>query len=188
MAWINFFGDKVRIKDIFLRNGRCLADVFYPVGSIYISAASTSPADMFGGTWKQIKGRFLLGADSSQYKHLCNENESFTLNGKSHCRFGKGDKWIEKDLEAGTYTASLGTFGGTDPAQGVTKEVQIRFDAGLTGGQSDLGIQPSGDEANGYGLTTGAVGFYNRVMVTKGSYTGSNIPPYLAVYMWQRTA
>lgn len=80
------------------------------------------------------------------------------------------------------------TFGGYDPAPGITKEVQIRFDAGLTGGQSDLGIMPSGYEANGYGLTYGVNGFNNRAMVTKGSYTGSNIPPYLAVYMWQRTA
>lgn len=81
----------------------------------------------------------------------------------------------------------MGTFGGYDPAPGITKEVQIRFDAGLTGGQSDLGILPSGDEEKGYGLTYSG-GFTNRVMVTKGSYTGSNMPPYLTVYMWKRTA
>ena len=34
----------------------------YPVGSIYISANSTSPASLFGGTWEQIKDRFLLAA------------------------------------------------------------------------------------------------------------------------------
>lgn len=33
----------------------------YPVGSIYISYNSTSPASRFGGTWTQIKDRFLLG-------------------------------------------------------------------------------------------------------------------------------
>ena len=32
----------------------------YPVGSIYISASATSPASLFGGTWEQIEGRFLL--------------------------------------------------------------------------------------------------------------------------------
>ena len=31
----------------------------YPVGSIYLSYASTSPATLFGGTWSQISGRFL---------------------------------------------------------------------------------------------------------------------------------
>ena len=32
----------------------------YPVGTIYISADSTSPASLFGGTWEIIKDRFLL--------------------------------------------------------------------------------------------------------------------------------
>lgn len=37
----------------------------YPVGSIYMSVASTSPASLFGGTWESIGGRFLLGADAT---------------------------------------------------------------------------------------------------------------------------
>lgn len=34
----------------------------FPVGYIYLSADSTSPASLFGGTWEQLQGRFLLGA------------------------------------------------------------------------------------------------------------------------------
>jgi len=38
----------------------------YPVGSIYCSYGSTSPATLFGfGTWTKIEGRFLLGANST---------------------------------------------------------------------------------------------------------------------------
>ena len=37
----------------------------YPVGSIYLSASETSPASLFGGTWEQIKDRFLLAAGST---------------------------------------------------------------------------------------------------------------------------
>ena len=33
----------------------------YPVGSIYLSYNSTNPGNLFGGTWAQIQGRFLLG-------------------------------------------------------------------------------------------------------------------------------
>lgn len=40
-------------------------DVIWPVGSIYISANSTSPAELFGGEWSQIKDRFLLAAGST---------------------------------------------------------------------------------------------------------------------------
>lgn len=32
----------------------------YPVGAIYMSASSTSPATLFGGSWTQLKDRFLL--------------------------------------------------------------------------------------------------------------------------------
>lgn len=34
----------------------------YPVGSIYMSVNATNPAQLFGGSWVQLKDRFLLGA------------------------------------------------------------------------------------------------------------------------------
>lgn len=37
----------------------------WPIGSIYMSVNSTSPANLFGGTWERISDRFLLGASSS---------------------------------------------------------------------------------------------------------------------------
>ena len=39
-----------------------LANRIYPVGSIYLSVNSTNPSTLFGGTWTQLKDRFLLGA------------------------------------------------------------------------------------------------------------------------------
>lgn len=42
-----------------------LADIIYPVGSIYMTAANTNPGTLFGGTWTKIQGRFLLGQDST---------------------------------------------------------------------------------------------------------------------------
>lgn len=37
----------------------------YPVGSIYISVNSTNPSNYFGGTWEQIKDRFLLASGNT---------------------------------------------------------------------------------------------------------------------------
>lgn len=50
----------------------------YPVGAVYISYVSTSPASLFGGSWTQITGRFLRaandvstgGADSVSHYHI----------------------------------------------------------------------------------------------------------------------
>lgn len=38
---------------------------YFPVGSIYMSLSSTNPSTYFGGTWTQIKDRFLLGAGNT---------------------------------------------------------------------------------------------------------------------------
>lgn len=35
----------------------------YPVGAVYISYTSTSPASLFGGTWTQLTGKFLRMAN-----------------------------------------------------------------------------------------------------------------------------
>ena len=43
-------------------NGKTVFDMVYPVGSVYVSVNSTSPATLFGGTWVQIKDKFLLSA------------------------------------------------------------------------------------------------------------------------------
>ena len=42
-----------------------LLDVVYPVGSVYMSFESTSPASTVGGTWSQITDRFLYASSSS---------------------------------------------------------------------------------------------------------------------------
>lgn len=43
-----------------------MLEVVYPVGSVYISTAATSPASFIGGTWEQVKGAVLgaTGANS----------------------------------------------------------------------------------------------------------------------------
>lgn len=36
-------------------------NIFYPIGSIYLSVNNTNPSNLFGGVWEQIKDVFLLG-------------------------------------------------------------------------------------------------------------------------------
>lgn len=44
-----------------------LGQVIYPVGAIYASANSTSPASLFGGSWTQITNAALRGATNVGY-------------------------------------------------------------------------------------------------------------------------
>ena len=41
---------------------QAIVDLIYPIGSIYMSVNSTSPATLFGGTWVQLKDGFLVSA------------------------------------------------------------------------------------------------------------------------------
>lgn len=47
------------IGDSFTLGGKTFLDLTYPVGAIYQSMNSTSPATLFGGTWTQLSGSFL---------------------------------------------------------------------------------------------------------------------------------
>lgn len=42
-----------------------LLDLFFPVGSIYLTISSTSPSAYLGGTWVKIKAGFLAIAEST---------------------------------------------------------------------------------------------------------------------------
>lgn len=113
----------------------------FPVGSIYMSVSATSPASFLGGTWTQLKDRFLLGAGSSYSNGATGGSATHTLTlseipSHTHGSVGKRQNW-----EAGTKSSSNGNTvynGSTDAA--------------------------------------GGGGAHN------------NMPPYLVVYMWKRTA
>lgn len=40
-------------------------DNVYPIGAIYMSMNSTNPGTLFGGTWEQVQGKFLLGVSNA---------------------------------------------------------------------------------------------------------------------------
>ena len=50
-------------KEILLKEN--FLNLVYPVGSIYWSSNNTNPGTLFGGTWTQIKDKFILAAGDS---------------------------------------------------------------------------------------------------------------------------
>lgn len=60
-----------------------ILNVIYPLGAIYISASNVNPANLFGGSWEQIKDRFLLasgdtfsgGSTGGEIAHAINISE-----------------------------------------------------------------------------------------------------------------
>lgn len=51
----------------------------YPVGSVYFSLESISPASIFGGTWEQLKERFLFGSGENYSANDTGGEDAHTL-------------------------------------------------------------------------------------------------------------
>ena len=58
-----------------------LGQVMYPVGSVYMSYTSTSPASFFGGNWTAITGRFPYFNNGTSTGGANSVNHSHNLNG-----------------------------------------------------------------------------------------------------------
>lgn len=98
--------------------------------------------------------------------------------------------WPVGSIYQSTKATNPGTFLG-----GTWNRIQDRFlvcagskwAAGSTGGTDDMGIHKSNVEAAGYGLPQ-AGAFKDRVIVASENYSGKLVPPYKAVYAWERIA
>ena len=157
-----------------------LLDRTYPVGAIYMSVNSTEPSTLFGGTWERLKGRFLIGAGT---------NTEANSNG-DYGDLGRGDPNFAGGETGGQYYHQLTInempehhHDTNDYALVVNKNaVRISTNMGAVclNGESTTNIVPNikatkNEDGNATGLT-GGDGKHN------------NMPPYLAVYMWKRTA
>lgn len=132
----------------------------YPIGSVYISTSAVSPADLFGGTWQRIQGRFLLGADSTYSAGSIGGEETHTLTVD------------EIPAHAGHLPVNSGSHTGYGDAGGLYLS---------QGTMATYGTDPRGWDDNGSEMTPTGVD-------RGGDQAHNNMPPYLAVYMWERTA
>ena len=138
-------------------------NMVYPVGSIYMSVNSTSPASLFGGTWERIKDRFLLasgdtysaGSTGGEAQHTLTVDEM-----PSHRHL----PYIDGNTSSDGFRLFMGADNWFNDAVGTS---QFR----VTGNYS---TRYKGSEAN-----TNTVG---------GSKPHNNMPPYLAVYVWKRVS
>lgn len=142
-------------------------NIMYPVGSIYMSVNSVNPSTLFGGTWERIQDRFLLCAGNSYSAGSTGGSADATLVSHTHTP--------EVDGSSATYGLSVYKHDSNVERMRVTSSSSgNRYTYGGTKGATSAA---ESDLAWSSSLNT--VGESN---------TGKNMPPYLAVYVWKRTA
>ena len=178
----------------------------YPVGSIYINVNNVDPAEIFGGTWEQIKDKFLLACGDTYNNGISGGSASNTLttaeipsHSHSYTRAtGAGNHTLttaEIPSHSHSYTKVSGTIevteGGTSTALAGGILVDDTGSAG-SGGAHNHPIT-SDTQNTGNAGTNGAHNHPIEADIQDTSSVGNgesinNMPPYLAVNVWVRRA
>ncbi len=165
-----------------------ILNAVYPVGSIYISVNSTSPATLFGGSWTQLENRFLLGAGSSYTAGATDGAASVTSGGTA---------LTTNQIPAHTH--------GSYSMSGWIRFRNMTNKANIVSGSTNSFLNyyahdsASGDWSSALSYT-GVTHKPDRVDINAThehasvgggaahTHSVSTMPPYLVVYMWKRTA
>lgn len=139
-------------------------NIMYPVGSIYMSVNDVNPSALFGGTWEKIQDSFLVATGSY---------------------FNLGQSGGSKDAVVVSHTHT----------QAAHKHDYGYKLWGTKSGSSELGAQLSGSgkyyaatSNNDYKWLADMSSEQPTINNSGVDGTDKNLPPYLAVNMWKRTA
>lgn len=156
-------------------------DIVYPVGAIYLSTVNTNPGTLFGGTWAQIKDRFLLAA-----------GDTYTAGGTG----GAATVTLSKaNMPAHTHARGTMEIKGTFRLNDDGSNAGLDAPSSGTGAITAVSGTGTGSDVDGSGwaVTKGfdfqASKNWTGATSSEGSGTAhENMPPYLTVYVWKRTA
>lgn len=136
-----------------------MKDKMYPVGSIYMSVNSTNPSTIYGGTWEQIKDTFLLACGDTYTAGSTGGEATHTL--------------TENEIPVHHHYTTSYQNGYPASVTDADKFITLVNVKQTKPGQIiDNSQGAAGTSTTDYG----------------GGVAHNNMPPYLAVYVWKRTA
>ena len=141
-----------------------LVDLIYPVGSIYMSVTDSDPALLFGGTWERLKDQFLLAAGDTYAAGAIGGEATHQLTA------------AEMPDHQHTVRSMVQGYSGWGEMT-ITQHSIIHSKSGTD--YYSPSTPTTLNVAYVYGGGTSSAG---------GGKAHNNMPPYLAVYMYKRTA
>lgn len=169
----------------------------YPVGSIYMSVSNTSPTALFGGTWEKIEGKFLLCSSSNYTLGATGGSADATLPAHQHTinlTSGSAGEHVHAATtfigQGGLHQHTIDTIGY--PGSGALSVQSIGYVNGKGSQHSPKTVQAGSHEhqaiTNIVAAGTHTHGVSGDTASAGSSATGANMPPYLVVNVWKRTA
>lgn len=150
-------------------------DIDNPIGHIRISGSSTDPGTIHG-TWTRLKGKFLVGINESD----SNWNELNDQGGAKTHTHGAGTYKADEHSHSVSHEG-WGVWQISDELQSPTLPGRL-----VTGsGKSDKGED---NEELAHALNEIDTSESSELDIVGRSGEESHLPPYIAKYMWQRTA
>ena len=176
------------ISDLNFKNA--LLNFCYPVGSLYWSSKSTDPSTLFGGTWTQIKDRFIWAKGDSDTVNTTGGAKTVTLTESNL------PKHSHSFTPRGSITNSLsndGWFDRGNPSNSGGNEVDGTIFVKDTSFTKRFEFEGSDENFNPrvYARLSHSHTFNGSSGTTgqSGSNTAhENMPPYIVKYCWERTA
>lgn len=209
-------GEGISISDKFQisANKTWLLDFCYPIGSLYWSSKNTNPSSLFGGTWTQIKDKFVLAAGDTYSSGATGGSASVNLttaNLPSHYHIftPKGS------VSSHSHTLNSGntSSSGTTATAGVRNEAHSHtytlrgysnstwvYDGSFMSKATNNYVTDGSSTSTGSTTTKSYI--YGQTDATTPTFTGSGgttssvgsgaafsiLPPYVVKYCWERTA
>ena len=187
-------------------------DKIYPVGSIYMSMSLTSPSSLFGGTWQRIQSRYLMASDSTYTAGETGGNNDAVVVSHSHSASSEVDGGHSHSISGGSHTHSgtassagkhyhdVGTnLGcGWNPGGTTDRLMYNKYEKGR-GPQEFFGILGGGAHTHTLSINTSSS--HSHIISSNGDHahnvnifssgssgTNKNMPEFIAVNVWKRTA
>ena len=166
----------------FHTHGQEILDLIHPVGSIYISVNDINPGTIFGGTWVQIQDTFLLACGSTYNNGTTGGEAEHTLD-IEEMPVHRHNPYGSNDHDRGNWRfATIRDIADTSGKLALDSGNAI-YGFGSNSQWGDLQIRQYTAPAGGR-LTVNE----NGQVTEQTTLPHNNMPPYLAVYMWKRTA
>lgn len=162
------FLDETGLKRVWSK----VLDKTHPVGSLYWSSDPTNPGSIFGGTWTQIKDKFILAAGDTYKNGATGGSADAVVVSHTHSIPKLSGSTNNTGDHTHSFSYHIATFGEVPTTHGAMTVERYETERKV----STAGAHTHSVTTNA--STTGSQGV---------SGAGKNMPPYETYYCWKRT-